>query len=336
MMEETAKPHAGGAATPSGGEMIRNRLYPRIEPYAHGRLAVDPPHRLYWEECGAASGVPVVFLHGGPGAGATPANRRFFDPAHYRIVIFDQRGAGRSTPLGDLTCNTTQHLVADIEALRKDRGIDKWLVFGGSWGAALALAYAQAHPRSCLGLVVRGVFLGAKSEIAWFMNGMRRFFPEPWRSFAGHLPKGERGELLAAYHRRLIDPDPGVHMPAARAWSRYEAACSALVPRDETVHAFDAPNTALGLARIEAHYFMADCFLRDGALLSGARRIADIPGAIVQGRYDMVCPPEAADALAAAWPKARYEIIADAGHSALEPGISAALVAAMERFKTLG
>ena len=335
-MEETAKPHAGGAAPPDGGNMIRDRLYPEIEPYAKGRLSVDPPHRLYWEESGAAGGVPVVFLHGGPGAGAPPANRRFFDPSHYRIVIFDQRGAGRSTPLGELTSNTTRHLVEDIETLRQDRGVDKWLVFGGSWGAALALAYAQTHPDACLGVVARGVFLGGKSEIAWFMNGMRRFFPEPWRAFAGHLPKAERGELLTAYHRRLIDPDPAVHMPAARSWSRYEAACSALVPRDETVHAFDAPNTALGLARIEAHYFVNDCFLHEGALLSGARRIAEVPGVIVQGRYDMVCPPQSADALAAAWPRARYEIIADAGHSALEPGISAALVAAMERFKTLG
>lgn len=324
----TSDPATSEAAT-------RTRLFPEIEPFASGRLKVDPPHELYWEECGAPDGLPVLFLHGGPGAGASPSSRRFFDPRHYRIVLFDQRGAGRSTPAGSIECNTTQHAVADIEALRADRGIEKWVVFGGSWGALLALAYAQSHPWRCLGLILRGVFLGSRAEIDWFLNGMRRFFPEAWRAFAQHIPVSERGDLLASYYRRLTDPDPGVHLPAARAWSRYEAACSTLIPRDEPLQTLDDPAAALGLARIEAHYFKHDCFLHEGALLAGARRLKDIPGVIVQGRYDMVCPPQAAHALASAWPRARFEIVPDAGHSATEPRIAEALVAATERFKTV-
>ncbi len=313
----------------------RNRLYPEIEPHARGRLAVDPPHELYWEECGNPQGAPALFLHGGPGAGSPGSARRFFDPAHYRVVLLDQRGAGRSTPHAELAGNSTDALVADIEALRRDRGIERWLVFGGSWGALLALAYAQAHPNRCSGLVLRGIFLGGRGEIGWFINGMRCFFPEAGRAFASHLPATERDDLLAGYHRRLVDPDPAVHMPAALAWRRYETACSALIPRIETAALQDDHQAALALARIEAHYFANECFLHDGALLAGARRLATIPGVIVQGRYDMVCPPHIADQLAAAWPKARYEIIADAGHSAMEPGITAALVAATERFKKL-
>ncbi len=313
----------------------RSRLYPELEPYLCGRLAVAPPHELYWEECGTPDGVPALFLHGGPGAGLTDAGRRFFDPDHYRIVAFDQRGAGRSTPHGELSGNDTAALVEDIETLRRDRGIDRWLVLGGSWGALLALAYAEAYPERCRGLVLRGVFLGGREEAHWFLYGMRRFFPEAWRLFAGFLPAAERDDLLAGYHRRLVDPDPGNHMPAARSWSQYEAACSALVPRPDTLGRYDDDRAALGLARIEAHYFANNCFLHEGALLAGARRIADIPGVIVQGRYDMICPPHSAERLARAWPKARFEIIADAGHSALERGTAAALVAATDRFKAL-
>lgn len=312
-----------------------NRLFPEIAPYSSGWLDVDPPHRLYWEECGNRQGIPALFLHGGPGAGATPSSRRFFDPQAYRIVVLDQRGAGRSIPPGCIERNTTQDLVADIEALRKDRGIGKWLVFGGSWGALLGLAYAQSHPERCLGLVLRGVFLGGRAEIDWFLTGMRRFFPEAWRAFAQHLPVSERNHLLAGYYRRLIDPDPAVNEPAARAWSRYEAACSTLMPRDEPLPALDGPDAALGLARIEAHYFTHGCFLHEGALLAGAARLADLPGVIVQGRYDMVCPPQSAHALASAWPRARFEIVPDAGHSAIEPGIADALVAATERLKAV-
>lgn len=313
----------------------RNRLYPEIEPYAHGHLAVEPPHELYWEECGNPKGRPVLFLHGGPGAGVTASARRFFDPGHYRIILFDQRGAGKSTPHAELAGNDTDALVSDIEALREGRRVDEWLVFGGSWGALLALAYAQACPGRCSGLILRGIFLGSHPEIDWFINGMARFFPEAARTFAAHLPAAERDDLLAGYYRRLTDPDPAVHMPAALAWRRYEVACSALVPQAAGMAMPENPAAALALARIEAHYFRNGCFLHDGALLAGARRMADIPGVIVQGRYDMVCPPHVADQLAAAWPKARYEIIPDAGHSAMEPGISAALVSATERFKTL-
>lgn len=275
----------------------------------------------------------MVFLHGGPGAGAVPAHRRFFDPRHYRIIIFDQRGAGRSTPLGELAGNTTQDLVADIEALRRFLGVDRWYVFGGSWGSSLALAYAQAHPACCLGLVLRGIFLCRQDEIDWFMSGMRRLFPEAWDEFAGFLPESERGALLENYHRRLVDPDPQVHLPAARVWSRYEGSCSTLRPNPEAVSSFLEPAMALGLARIEAHYFVNHCFMEEGDLLARADRLSDVPGVIVQGRYDAVCPIVSAVELAAAWPKAELHIVTDAGHSAMEPGIRSELIAAMERFK---
>ena len=314
--------------------MPNRDLFAPIEPFETGRLERDRPHRLYWEQSGRPDGQPVVFLHGGPGAGASPEHRRFFDPAHYRIVVFDQRGAGRSIPLGELSSNTTPHLVADIEALRERLRIDRWLVFGGSWGSTLAIAYAEAHPERVTGLVLRGIFLCRKIEIDWFLYGMRRIFPENWRRFAEGVPEAERDDLLRAYHRRLIDPDPQVHMPAARAWSTYEGACSTLCPSPETVAAFGADTMALGLARIEAHYFLNNIFLSDDALLGSIDRIRRIPGTIVQGRYDMVCPISTAEELSRAWPEADYIIVPDAGHSAMEPGIRQALVAATQRFKT--
>jgi proline iminopeptidase len=314
---------------------LRSELYPEILPYNSGLLALDGLHRMYYEESGNPRGAPVLFLHGGPGAGAAPAHRRFFDPAHYRIVIFDQRGAGRSTPLGELADNTTPHLVADIEKLRETLGIERWLVFGGSWGSTLALAYAEAHPERCSGLILRGIFLCRRSEIDWFLYGLRNLFPEAWRAFADTIPEAERGDLLRAYHRRLTDPDPAVHMPAARAWSTYEGSCSTLLPSPETVAYFAGDVVALGLARIEAHYFMNDIFLPENALLDNVWRIRGIPGVIVQGRYDAVCPTVSADDLHRAWPEADYHIIPDAGHSAWEPGICAALVRACERFKTV-
>lgn len=315
--------------------MSRKDLFPDIEPYAHGMLAVDPPHALYWEQSGNPDGAPVLFLHGGPGAGAMPAHRRFFDPHHYRIVIFDQRGAGRSIPAGELSDNTTQKLMADIEVLRERLGIEKWLLFGGSWGASLALIYAQTYPRRCRGVISRGIFLGRRDEVEWFMTGMKRFFPEAWRRFSEFLPDAERGDLLTHYHRRLIDPDPDVHLPAAAAWSRYESACSTLLPNAEATAPIGDPAKALGLARIEAHYFVNDCFLANGTLLENAGRLKGIPGVIVQGRYDMVCPIGAADELAAVWPDAQFIIVPDAGHSAMEPGVRRALVQATERFKNL-
>ena len=311
-------------------------LYPPIEPFETGRLPLDGQHIMYLEQSGNPTGRPVVLLHGGPGAGASADHRRFFDPAHYRIVIYDQRGAGRSAPLGELTDNTTQHLVEDLESLRRHLGIARWQVFGGSWGSTLALAYAQAHAEAVEALVLRGVFLCGPAEIEWFLYGMRRFFPEVWNRFAGFLPESERDDLLGNYYRRLIDPDPAVHMPAARAWSTYEGACSSLLPSAETVAAFGRETLALGLARIEAHYFKNGIFLPEEALLEGVAKIRHIPAVIVQGRYDIVCPIVTADALHRTWPEAEYVVVPDAGHSAMEPGIRRALVAATDAFKKLG
>ena len=308
-------------------------LFPEIEPRASGMLQLDALHSMYWEECGRADGIPAVFLHGGPGAGSTSKHRRFFDPDAYRVIVYDQRGAGRSRPLGELRDNTTPHLVADLEALRRHLGVERWLIFGGSWGSTLAIAYAEAHPERCLGLVLRGIFLCRRSEIDWFLYGLRTVFPEPWEKFSGFLPRAERDDLLRNYHRRLIDPDPAIHMPAARAWSIYEGSCSTLLPSPETVAYFAGDTVALGLARIEAHYFENDIFLAENALLANAGRLLGVPGVIVQGRYDMVCPLVSAHELHLAWPQADYRIIPDAGHSAWEPGILGALVEATERFK---
>jgi len=308
-------------------------LFPPIEPYRSGMLDLDAPHRMYYEECGNARGVPVVFLHGGPGAGSSAVHRQFFDPAFYRIVVYDQRGAGRSTPLGCLDANTTPDLVEDLERLRRHLGIERWMVFGGSWGSTLAIAYAEHHPERCLALVLRGIFLCRGSEIDWFLYGLRAIFPEAWRAFSGYIPEAEREDLLAAYHRRLVDPDPAVHMPAARSWSVYEGSCSTLLPNPALVADFATDRVALGLARIEAHYFVHDIFLPEDFLLSNARRLKAIPGVIVQGRYDIVCPAISADDLHRAWPEAEYTIVPDAGHSAFEPGIRSRLVAATEELK---
>ncbi len=315
--------------------MAREQLYPPIQPHDCGRLAVDAVHSLYWEVSGNPEGTPVVFLHGGPGAGAVAAHRRFFDPAHYRIVIFDQRGAGRSTPVGELRDNTTAHLVSDMEQIRALLNIDRWLLFGGSWGSTLALAYAEAHPERVLGLVLRGIFLGGAAEIRWFLYGMRTVFPEAWEELTAPLDEEERSDILAAYHRRLTSGDPAAVQPAARAWARYEGACSTLLPSPETVAAFGEDSMAVGLARIETHYFVNGVFLDPGALLAGVGRIRRLPGVIVQGRYDMVCPIVTADALHRAWPEAEYVVVPDSGHSAMDPGVRAALVRATERFKTL-
>jgi proline iminopeptidase len=313
--------------------MSRQDLFPPIEPYATGMLKLDALHAIYWEQSGNPHGTPVAFLHGGPGAGATPTHRRFFDPQHYRIVIFDQRGAGRSTPLGAVVDNTTRHLVADMETARRHLGIERWAVFGGSWGSTLALAYAETHPTRCIGMVLRGIFLCRRSEVDWFLYGIRTVFPEAWRSFAGFVPESERGDLLNAYYRRLTDPDPAVHMPAARAWSTYEGACSTLLPSPDTVAAFGEDRMALGLARIEAHYFRYNVIAPEDDLVAQIHRIRHIPGIIVQGRYDMVCPIVSADELARAWPEAEYVVVPDAGHSAMETGIRARLVGATEKLR---
>jgi proline iminopeptidase len=289
---------------------------------------------MYYEQSGNPGGVPVVFLHGGPGAGSSAVHRQFFDPAFYRIVVLDQRGAGRSTPLGCLEKNTTPDLIADLERLRVHLGIDRWMVFGGSWGSTLAIAYAEHHPDRVRALVLRGIFLCRQSEIDWFLYGLRAIFPEAWRTFAGYIPEAERNDLSTAYYKRLVDPDPAVHMPAARCWSVYEGSCSTLLPNPSLVADFASDRVALGLARIEAHYFRHDIFLPKDFLLQKADRLKRIPGVIVQGRYDIVCPTVSADDLHQAWPEAEYLVVPDAGHSAFEPGIRSRLVAATESFKT--
>ncbi|HMA30412.1 MAG TPA: prolyl aminopeptidase [Casimicrobiaceae bacterium] len=305
-------------------------LHPECMPDASGMLALDPRHTMYWETCGNPSGAPILFVHGGPGGGSLPHHRRFYDPAHWRIVLYDQRGAGRSTPTAEIADNTTAQLVDDIERLRSHLGIERWALFGGSWGSTLALAYAEAHSDRVLGLVLRGVFLASREEIRWFIAGMRHFFPEAWNDFAHFLPPAERGDLLAGYHRRLTDPDPAVHMPAAHAWDRYERACSTLIPGPDVARAGDDA-AALAIARIEAHYFVNDAFLAPGQIIGNVARISHLPCTIVQGRYDVVCPPVSALALARAWPGAECIIVPDAGHSVREPGISRELVAAVRR-----
>jgi len=318
---------------PRSENPLRSELFADIVPYASGMLAVDRRHTLYWEQSGNPDGVPVVFLHGGPGAGSAPVHRRFFDPSFYRIIIFDQRGAGRSLPLGDVTDNTTALLVEDLERLRQHLSIQQWLVFGGSWGSTLALAYGQRYPDRCLGFILRGIFLGRDSEVQWFLHGMKVVFPEAWRDFVGHLPPAERSDVLGNYYRRLTDADPARHQPAARAWSRYEAACSTLYPGAKGPLEAEGGGFALALSRIEAHYFVNRVFLSEGWPWKDLDRIRHLPCTIVQGRYDIVCPPATADELRQAWPEANCVIVPDAGHSALEPGIRAALVNATESFR---
>ncbi len=312
---------------------LRAELYPALEPYDQGMLALDDVHTMYWETCGNPLGVPVLFLHGGPGGGCSVEHRRFFDPEVFRIVLFDQRGAGSSTPLGEALDNTTRHLLRDIETLREYLGVKKWLVFGGSWGSTLALAYGQAYPERCLGFVLRGVFLGRPQEIQWFLYGLRQVFPEAWRRFAGMLPAAERADLLGGYLKRLFHDDARVHVPFARAWSEYEASCSTLLPNPEMARQYS--DESLGLARLEAHYFAHECFLAPEQLLAGVPRIRHLPASIVHGRYDMICPIASADELARAWPDARYEIVPDGGHSVWEPPLRAAVIREVERFKRL-
>ncbi|MFP6710905.1 MAG: prolyl aminopeptidase [Rhodospirillales bacterium] len=309
------------------------QLYPDIEAYAKGMLDLDGHHQMYWEVSGNPDGVPVVFLHGGPGAGAAPSHRRFFDPEHYRIVIFDQRGSGRSKPFADIKNNTTQHLIADMETLREHINIEKWMVFGGSWGSSLAMAYGIEHPNRTSGFILRGIFLCTQKELNWFLEGIKTVFPENWRDFRDFIPEPERGDLLAAFHKRLIDPDRSIHEPAARVWARFEGACSTLLPNPRSVAGMDSGRAALALARIEAHYFVNDLYLADDYFFSNLDSIRSIPAVMVQGRYDMVCPMVTADKLAQNWPESKLVIVPDAGHSAMEPAIRSALVAATEHFK---
>lgn len=305
--------------------------FPPIAPRRSGVLNVDPPHRLYWEELGNPDGVPIVFLHGGPGGGTPDAYRRHFDPDFHRIILFDQRGAGRSTPLGETRGNDTAALIADIERLRSHLGVDRWAVAGASWGSTLALAYGQAHPGSCLGFLLRGLFMGTAAEIDWVMYGMGRFFPEAWDALAAHV--APRTDLLAAYAERL--EDPVTCHAAALAWSRYEGACSLLLPSAEAEESFADPDHALSLGRIEIHYFRNRLFLEEGQLRANLSRIAHLPAVIVNGRYDMLCPPATAAALARDWPGAELILIPDGGHSGLDPAMAAAQIRGARRLKEM-
>jgi len=313
----------------------RRSLYPAIDPYDSGLLPVSPLHTLYYEQCGNPKGKPVVFLHGGPGAGCNANSRRFFDPAHYRIVLFDQRGSGRSTPHAELTDNTTWHLVQDIETLRAHLGIERWQVFGGSWGSTLALAYAQAHPQRVTELVLRGIFMLRRWELEWFyQKGCDALYPDAWEKYLTPIPAVERHDLMSAYYRRLTSSDEATRIEAAKAWSIWEGSTSYLAPSADYMASTGADRFALAFARIECHYFVHGGFFeRDDQLLHHARRLKDIPAVIVQGRYDVVCPMRSAWDLHRAWPEADLRIVGDAGHSAFEAGIAHELVSATDRFR---
>ncbi len=313
----------------------RRTLYPDIEPFDSGFLQVSPLHRVYYEQCGNPRGKPVVFLHGGPGAGCSPKSRRFFDPAHYRIVLFDQRGCGRSTPHAELTDNTTWHLVADIEAIRSHLGIDRWQVFGGSWGSTLALSYAQTHPDRVSELVLRGIFMLRRWELEWFyQKGCDALFPDAWETYLSAIPEAERGDLMSAYHRRLTSPDGDVRLTAAKAWSVWEGSTSFLLQDHAHINGTAQDEFALAFSRIECHYFVNGGFFdHDDQLLRNVDRIRGIPAVIVQGRYDVVCPMRSAWDLHRAWPEADLRIAVDSGHSAFEPGILHELVEATDRFR---
>lgn len=315
--------------------MTLRKPYPPIEPYRMGRLEVGDGHEIYFEECGNPAGIPVVFLHGGPGSGASATHRRLFDPARYRIVLYDQRGCGRSVPLGSLEANTTWHLVDDLERLRQHLSVERWLLFGGSWGATLALAYAQAHPDAASGLILRGIFSGRRSELDWFYDwGANRLFPDHWEDLVARIPEAEQDDLVAAYRRRLTHPDRSVRAQAARAWTAWESATVMLraanpahsPPSD---HATDAQ---IAFARIENHYFFHDLWLEEGQLLAHMGRLAETPGIIVQGRYDVVTPVVTSWQIAQAWPKADYRLVEAAGHAFAEPAILHELMEATDRF----
>jgi proline iminopeptidase len=319
-------------------------LYPALQPYRSGLLDVSDGHRLYWEQSGNPHGAPVIFLHGGPGAGCSVSQRRFFDPVHYRIILFDQRGCGRSVPYACIKSNTTEHLIADIEALRNHLEIDEWLVFGGSWGSTLALTYGIEHPGSCKGFVLRGVFLATAAELNWFIKGTANIFPEAHRDLTEFLPENEQSDLIAAYYGRLNHADPEIHMSAAASWSRFEALCSTLLPS----FASEMPQPkrdilpvssggGLAISRIETHYFINNMFIEENFILNNLKKLAGLPAIIVQGRYDIICPVINADKLARNWPGGDsavcLNIIKDAGHLAMEPGIRRALVQATDSLR---
>jgi proline iminopeptidase len=302
-------------------------LYPAIEPYDKQWLTADAGHRIYVEQSGNPKGLPVLFLHGGPGSRTRAEHRRYFAPDRYRIVLFDQRGCGLSTPSGAIESNTTQHLVGDIESLRRLLGVDRWVLFGGSWGSTLALAYAIAHPHAVAGMILRGVFLGSREEIRWYLEGMKRFIPEAWAEFAG-----EGADTLGAYERLVGHPDPAVALPAARRWYDYEARTMSLADLSAATGAPPA-DELLARVRVQLHYLANDCFLREGELLDNLWRIAQVPTTIVQGRQDMVCPPSAAVAVAQRLANVELQLVAGAGHAASQPAIASRLCAAAARMQ---
>lgn len=309
------------------------QFYPAIEPYSVHTVPVSDGHRLYVEECGKADGLPVVFIHGGPGAACETYHRQFFNPEIYRIILFDQRGCGQSTPHASLQGNTTPALVSDMEVIRTTLGIDRWVVFGGSWGSTLGLVYAETHPENVLGLILRGIFLCRPRDIHWFyQDGASCLLPDHWQDFLQPIAEAERHDLVSAYYRRLTGDDEIAKMAAAKAWSLWEGRASTLLPKSAVVDHFGNPKTALSLARIECHYFMNESFLQTDQILKNVSRLKKIPGVIVHGRYDVVCPLEQAWLLHQVWPQSRLQVIQDAGHSATEPGIVDALVTATDQF----
>ena len=316
----------------------RRTLYPPIEPYETGRLDVGDGHSLYWERCGTPGAKPVVFLHGGPGAGCSPDHRRQFDPARYDILLFDQRGCGRSTPHASLEANTTWHLVADIERLREMAGIERWMVYGGSWGSTLALAYAQTHAERVTELVLRGIFTFRQSELDWLYqeHGAPQIFPDKWEEFVALIPEEERGDFVAAYHRRLTSDDPAVQLAAAKAWSKWEAETVTLLPSPEVIETHTSDDFAIAIARIENHYMVNKGWLEEGQLIANAHKLRHIPGVIVQGRYDCCTPPVSAWDLHKAWPEAELVIVPDGGHLFNEPGVLDGLVRATDAFVARG
>ncbi|MCM2343698.1 MAG: prolyl aminopeptidase [Alphaproteobacteria bacterium] len=310
-------------------------LFPPLSPYSSGFLDVDHHHHLYWEQSGNPDGVPILHIHGGPGAGATAKHRRFFDPDHYRIIIFDQRGAGRSQPLGSLHNNTREHLLSDMEVLREHLRVGRWHLFGGSWGSTLALSYAQKHPQRCISLILRGISLLEQDEINWFIYGMRRIFPEAWEQFASLAPKQEQNNLLEFYYKILSSDDRQAATEAAVNWSLYEGACLSLIPNYETITSDEQKDVAWAIARIEAHYYRNNAIPAEQSLLRGIDRIRSIPATIIQGRYDMVSPIVTAHRLHQAWPEADYIIVPDGGHASMDPPVRARLIEATENAKTI-
>lgn len=302
-------------------------LYPPIKPFAQHRLELEAPHIIYVEECGDPDGLPVLFIHGGPGAGCSVDDRRYFDPGRYRIILFDQRGCGRSEPHGELNNNTTQTLISDIEKIRLHLGIERWMLFGGSWGSSLALLYAQAHVDRVMGMILRGIFLCREEDLRWFyQEGARYVFPDYWEEFMHPIPEKNRGQIIKAYHELLNSEDELARMGAAKHWAQWEGQCATLHPCKTVFNRFTQPHTAISLARIETHYFMNQCFIEPNAILRDAAKLENIPGIIVHGRYDMICPLDNAIKLHKAWQRTELHVIRDAGHSASEPGIVDALV----------